>query len=456
MSNEVLHKGLEEILTNYTPAGEDAMAQYAIDSMVPKAVVSPDSIEALASVVRLALEHDYGIIPRGGGTKMDMGLPPARADIIVLLDKMNQVLEHEPADQTITIQAGIRLSDLQIYLSSHGQYWPLDPPHGDLCTVGGVLVTNASGPLRMSFGAARDLVIGLRVVQADGTIVKSGGKVVKNVAGYDLNKMYIGSLGTLGILAEVTLKLQPLPERSHLVIVHYPSISAAVDTAIKLLASDVMPSFIEIANPILTGLLAHQSDGDSGDGEVALVAGFLGQEETVKWQVTACENLFQEAGGIRIIQMEGDPYQMTLDLLQSFPTGQVVPQGMLFRITCRASVPPEMVGDLYQKAEDRCQKLSIGCGMLAHFSSGHMTFVFYQAASFETAHLDTLAAVINDLQKAAVESGGSFVVEHAPTGLKSRIEVWGAERDDLPIMRLLKNKFDPKGIFNKGRFIGGI
>jgi FAD/FMN-containing dehydrogenase len=217
-----------------------------------------------------------------------------------------------------------------------------------------------------------------------------------------------------------------------------------------------MPTFIELANPVLIALLSRQVGGNSVDAGFPIIAGIMGQEETVKWQVEACERLFQEMGAGQIVHMEDERYQIALKLLRSFPTGQVVSSDMMSGITCRASVTPEQIENLYQLAENRCQKSSMGCGMLAHFSSGHMSFVFYQEVPFEEPHLDILAGMINDLQQAAVESGGSLVVEHAPAALKSRVEVWGPARDDLPIMRMLKNKFDPKGILNNCRFIGGI
>lgn len=439
MSNEALHTGLRKIIPDYAPAGEDTLAAYAVDEVIPQAVVSPENIEALAAVVRLAATENYGIIPRGGGTKTDIGLPPTRADIIVLLDKMNQVLEHEPADQTITVQAGMRLSDLQGCLKDHGQYWPLDPPHAEACTLGGILATDACGPLRMTFGTARDLVIGLRIVKADGTIIISGGKVVKNVAGYDMNKLFVGSLGTLGILAEVTLKLQPLPETGRLVVGRFSSLSAVTDTAFALLASDVMPAFVEMTTP-----------------GFPLIAGIIGQKETVDWQTAACEKLFQDAGAVEVIHMDGDQYQATLDTLRSFPAGQTVPQGMQPGATCRASVTPEHIGDLYQLAEDRCRDTAIGFGMLTHFSSGHMSLVFYQEAPFDEPAFDILAGIIGELQQAATDMGGSLIITHAPTALKCRAAVWGTARDDLAVMRLLKKQFDPESILNSGRFIGGI
>ena len=217
-----------------------------------------------------------------------------------------------------------------------------------------------------------------------------------------------------------------------------------------------MPTFIELANPVLIAILSRQVGGNSIDAGFPIIAGIMGQGETVKWQVEACERLFQEMGAGQIVHMEDERYQIALKSLRSFPTGQAVSSDMMSGITCRASVTPEQIGNLYQLAEKRCQKSSMVCGMLAHFSSGHMSFVFCQEVPFKEPHLDILAGVINDLQQAAVESGGSLVVEHAPAALKSRVEVWGSARDNLPIMRMLKNKFDPKGILNNSRFIGGI
>ena len=191
MPDGLLHSRLKSVVNGYEPRSGDALASYAVDGMVPSAIVAPGSIESLSATLRMASEHKYTVIPRGGGSKMDYGLPPSRVDIVVSMELLNRIISHEPADQTSTVEAGITMACLQANLGKQGQYLPLDPPHGGVSTLGGILATNESGVLRTSYGTARDMVIGTRVVQADGTIVKSGGQVVKNVAGYDLNKMYI-------------------------------------------------------------------------------------------------------------------------------------------------------------------------------------------------------------------------------------------------------------------------
>ena len=261
MSDEVLHSRLGSLVDGYAPASREALASHAVEGVVPSAVVAPGSLESLAATVQMASELGYAVIPRGGGTKMDFGHPPSRADIVVSLERLNRIVAHEPADQTATVEAGITMAGLQAGLGKRGQFLPLDPPHGDAGTLGGVLATNASGVLRTSFGTARDLVIGARVVQADGTVVRSGGQVVKNVAGYDLNKMYIGSLGTLGILAEVNLKLQPLPAAGRLLIGTMAGIGEAAECAFRVMDSEVMPSFLEVASPATRSLLAGEAAG---------------------------------------------------------------------------------------------------------------------------------------------------------------------------------------------------
>ena len=456
MSNEQLHRGIQEILVDYEPANAETLAQYAVDSVVPRTVAAPDSVETLSAVVRFAAQTGFTVVPRGSGTKMGIGRIPDRVDIVLLLERLNQVIEYSPADMTVTVQAGMRFSDLQAHLAQQGQFLPLDPPHADVCTVGGVLATDTSGALRWTYGTIRDLVTGTRVVQADGTIVKAGGKVVKNVAGYDMSKLYIGSLGTLGILTEATLRLRPIPETGQAVIGRFPYISTIMDTAFKVLNSNIMPSFLEVANPVPAAILARRAGGGIGDAGFPLIIGITGPAETVEWQMVEAEELCRETGAVQVIPVKNDLYRLTTELIQEFPTGRAVPHRMLPGIVCRATVVPEDIGQLYQLAEDRCQKRNIGCGMLSHFGNGAMTFVFFQDHPFEEERLDILASILEELISNATYSGGSFTIEHAPPALKERIDVWGPPRGDWALMKMIKERFDPGRVLNPGRFVGGI
>lgn len=453
---ESLHRGIQTIIPDYQPASDETLAQYAVDGVVPQAVVFPDTVERVSGIVRLANQMGLSVVPRGGGTKIGIGRPPARVDIVLSLDRLNALLEYEPADLTATVQAGLRFADLQAHLSERGQFLPLDPPYANACTIGGVIATNASGPLRWTYGTARDLVIGTKVVQADGTVVKAGGKVVKNVAGYDLNKMYIGSLGTLGVLVELTLKLQPRPEAGRAILGRFPFITTAVDTAFKVLDSNVAPSFLELMNPVPIAILARRVGGGLGDAGFPLIIGATGPSETVSWQIAEAENLCHRAGAVQVIALSGPLYRTAMELIREFPTGQIVPQGMAQGVVCRASVVPSDVGRLYQIAEDRSQKLGIGCAMLAHFGNGALVFVFFQDRPFEGERLETLVSIIQQLSAAATEFSGHFIVESAPIALKERLDVWGPPRGDWPLMKALKDRFDPLRVLNPGRFIGGL
>ena len=451
-----LQEGLKTIISDYTPADDATLADRAIDGVIPDAVVAPDSVETLAAVIGFASEQGLKLAPRGGGTKMDLGMPPKRVDLIVSLERLNKVIEYAPADMTATVQAGIRLADLQANLAQEGQRFPLDPPHSNACTIGGVLSTNSSGALRWTYGTARDLVIGTKVVQADGTVVKAGGKVVKNVAGYDLNKMYIGALGTLGILAEVTLKVQPKPDTGQAVIGFFPFISTAVDAAQRVLDSDIMPGFIEMANTVPMASLARRAGSGSGDVGFPLIIGAFGPEESVEWQMADARKLCESMGASQVISAKDTLYDLTLELIQGIPTGQVVPRGMRPGIVCRASVPPEDLGRIYQMVEDRCRKKAIGCAMLSHFGNGAMTLVFYLDRSFDDKSLNILTPILAELTTAASDMGGSFTIDHAPVALKERISVWGTPRSDWVMMKQIKDRFDPHRTLNPGRFINGI
>src|SRR6266567_5120240 len=189
----------------------EMLRQYAVDGIQPLLVTIPTTVEEVSEVVTLANRHHLTVLARGAGWHMNLGGLPEHIDIVLSTHRLTRILEHEAPDMTCQVEAGITLASLQAQLAEKGQRLSLDPPGKEQITLGGLLATNASGPKRLRYGTARDLVIGLRVVQANGDIARSGGRVVKNVAGYDLNKLYIGSMSTLGIISEVNLKLHPLP-----------------------------------------------------------------------------------------------------------------------------------------------------------------------------------------------------------------------------------------------------
>ena len=225
-------------------APDDAI--FLVDGVRPSHVCSPSSVDELSAAVRAASQVGAAVIPWGGGTRMTLGFPPRAADLVVQTATLSEIVEYEPADLTVTVQAGMRLANLQARLRAEGQMLALDPAAPDRATIGGLIAANASGPLRLLYGTARDLVIGTRVVNADGVISKAGGRVVKNVAGYDLNKLYVGSLGTVGVIVELSFKLHPLPQAQGMLLATFASAADAAEPIGKLMRSPLGPAAIEL------------------------------------------------------------------------------------------------------------------------------------------------------------------------------------------------------------------
>src|ERR671911_2279760 len=231
--------------------GEDhareATPEDAIDGVQPCFVAEPGSVEKTSELLRFAAEEGLAVSPRGGGTKSSLGNPPRGLDLVLSTARMNEVIEHVPGDQVVRVQAGIKLQDLQERLTGSDQMLGLDPVEKDAgATVGGVVAANSSGPRRHRYGTIRDLIIGITVVLSDGTVAKAGGKVVKNVAGYDLSKLFTGSLGTLGIIATANFRLHPTPEASRTVAVEVESLEAAAGAAQAIIHSQVEASAVEL------------------------------------------------------------------------------------------------------------------------------------------------------------------------------------------------------------------
>ena len=221
----------------------------AIDGLTPRFEAQPTTPEELAEALSRANDEGLAVAPCGGGTQLDLGNVPKRLDLLLATTGLNRVVEYEPADLTVTVEAGMRFSDLQALLAEQGQFLALDPAAEPEATIGGLIATNASGPLRFAYGTARDLVIGTRVANPDGTLTRAGGRVVKNVAGYDLNKLYVGSLGTLAVIVELSFKLAPIPPSLATVVGQFESSASARDAIGAILRSPLSPLAIELLAP---------------------------------------------------------------------------------------------------------------------------------------------------------------------------------------------------------------
>lgn len=377
-------------------------ADYAVDGLVPQAVALPRTVDELASVVRLAAEQRWAVIPRGGGTQMSLGNIPLGADVVVCTSELNQVLEYEPADLVVTVQAGMRLADLQRILAERGQFLPLDPPLPERATVGGIIAANASGPLRLRHGTVRDQLIGVKVVGADGSVSKGGGKVVKNVTGYDMCKLYTGSLGTLGVIVEASFKLAPVPP---------------LDATVQATFKELIPAF-EAARAIYrSGLPVRACELLAEGGEYRLATWLGGGRASVERQQRDVGAMCAAAATVETVE-EAPAFWRRMEDFGRDGSHSIT----------RLSVLPSRTGELLAQ-------LPPGSVWLSRALSG-VTYVL-------------------DHQLPAV-LGGYAVLEACSLETKRRIDVWGPPGSDFKLMERIKHEFDPNGILNPGRYVGRL
>jgi glycolate dehydrogenase FAD-binding subunit len=410
---------LEERLRRTAPADwfGAAPVDYPVDGITPSFVVSPDSPEAVSAVLADADKAGAAVIPWGGGSHMGLGMPPERYDLALDLKRLDSVIAYEPADLTVTVQAGIRLSDLQKRLAEQGQWLPLDPPCAAEATIGGILATNATGPARIAYGTARDLVIGITIANVEGQLVKSGGRVVKNVAGYDLAKMHIGGLGTLGVITQVSLKVAPTPRVTRSMAVVAEDCGALLRAAFLVRDAGLPATGIAISMP-------------ADAGEARLLLRFAGSEAAVD---RSCAEAAKIAGslGLKAEQLPDSTWSET--------DAPRAGGGAVARAVHAASAS----GEVLREAS------ALNADVLCYPTAGT---TFARLLALTPASLQGVQSL-----RAAVEArGGALVVEAASAEVKRRIGVWGAPRVDFALMRALKEQMDPKRTLSPGRFVGGL
>ena len=444
-NSRALHDELKHIVGESGILPEAQSAAYTFDGYVPKAVVLPASVQEMQDVLRFASKEDLSVMPAGAGTKLGIGNLPQKVDIVLATTRLNSIVEYEPGDLTVTVESGIRLATLQAVLAQHQQYLALDPPYADRCTLGGIVATNASGALRLRYGAARNQVLGLRVVHANGTVVKSGGKVVKNVAGYDLNKLYIGAFGTLGIITEVTLKLSPIPAREAILAADFQDVQDAVDTGLSIVGSQILPMFVNLF--INADLRRGKTDGTTEGNGPMLVAGFGGDPETVAWQLTQCQEIMEQNGALGVTITEGESRVHLQETIREFPAVDRDTEIVIAKLNLKRTDIAKFAAQVMDAswARDVQVMALLGSGML-----------YFSISVTSDTDFQVLADTLTRLRQAAMEMRGNLIVETAPPELKQHIDVWGPVGDTLGLMKQVKARFDAGGLLNPGRFVSGI
>jgi glycolate dehydrogenase FAD-binding subunit len=407
----------------------------AVDGVPVGRVARPGSLEEASQVLAAAAADGLAVTFVGGASKLGLGNPPERADLVVSTERLDQVLEHAAGDLVVRVQGGARLADLQAALAPAGQWLALDPPEPG-ATVGGVVAANATGPRRLRYGTVRDLIIGITVVLSDGTVARAGGKVVKNVAGYDLAKLFCGSLGTLGLVAEATFRLHPLPAAAAVVTLELERPERVWAAVGPLLRSALEPSAIELAWP---------------DRELPgrLTVVFEGIRPGVEAQAAAAAELLGRVGTAAVAG-PGETDAALAELgVRPFEKADV---GV--KVAC----PPSELGAVL--ADLRDGPLGWAGSVSAHAGTG----VLWMASDAREGELEAsggrvvpaLAEGITAARERVAACGGSLVLSKAPPELKRATDAWGPAGDALELMRRVKERFDPDRRLSPGRFVGGI
>lgn len=398
-----------------------------IDGVKPRLLALPGSADEIAACIRVCSESGASVVPAGRMTWLDCGNPPSRADVVLSLDRMRRVIDYSPPDLTATVEAGLTLSEFNAMTMRERQWLPLDPPGFRCSTVGAIAACNSSGALRLGFGTPRDYVIGLRLVHADGTESKSGGKVVKNVAGYDMNKLYVGSYGTLAIITELTFKLRPLAAGSSTIMITSKYRGPLFQLAKRVLAADLQP-----ASVILTRRL-FESVASSGPDD-ALFIRFIDSEAAVEHQVDwAIQAIGENDKAARLSENEADAiWAQVADFEQR-------------AVQVRLSVPLSAVPAEFEKAllahSDCVAAADIGTGIIRLAFDGN-----------EGSAIDQ----IKRLRASAACANGTLVIERAAAKVRGDADAWGDVGSTTELMRSIKARFDPQALLNPGKFVLGL
>jgi len=406
-----------------------ALRGFAVDGETPRWVVRPGSVEAVSGV--LALAHDAGlaVAPRGSGSSLTLGFPPARLDIVLDTSGLAEVVDWSPDDLTVAVGAGLTAGALGGVLAARRQWLPLDPPGGATRTLGGIAATNSSGPLRARYGTMRDLLLGVRFVQADGVVTWGGARVVKSVSGYDVPKLMVGALGTLGVLVELTLRLHPAPERETTWLATVPAAEAARACVARLLDSTLQPSRVE-----LLGGAALAACG-AGPGPVVLAVSIGTVAAGVEAQGKSLAAMVRREGGESRPAPDGfwPAYDRAL-------AGHDVILGV-------RALPSDL-----DRAVAAIQREAGGAAAIAGSAVAGALRV-----GIDRIDGGGLGRLVARLREALAAGGGGVVLERAPREARVAVDPWGPiDPDRLDVMRRLREEFDPGRILNPGRFVGGL
>lgn len=404
----------------------EGSAAYAADGLVPACVVCPETVEGVERCMTLTHSAGAAVIPAGHGTRLGVGFPPLRYDVAVSTRRLAALQAHDDADMTVTVDAGITLAALNAALAGADQWLPLDPPRPEVASIGAIIATGACGPLRLSQGKVRDLLIGITVVLADGSRVRGGGRVVKNVAGYDLMKLFTGSHGTLGVIVGASFKVRPRPAHRAVLVLEAATTPAAAALAEKVLTAPVAPLFVEVLDATAAGRAGLPV-------RAAVVVGLGGSRLEIAVQRERVAALVETPRAVT----EADTEAVGA-AVRDLPAAAV----------CGAtlSVLPSRLAPVLQEVQ---ADTATAPAIVAHGGDGVARLCWFDSPPEPAA----FAVDVGRLRDVAKRQGGWLVVDTIPSTYKAAIDPWGAGVPGMALMRGVKRALDPMARLSPGRFV---
>jgi glycolate oxidase FAD binding subunit len=429
-------------------------SHFEINGVAAGLSVAPGSPEEIAALLRLANQRDLVVAPSGGRTRQQVGSIPERVDLLLCTERLNQIRHYDPGDLTAGVGAGLRFADLQNALGEHQQWIPYDPPNAQTATIGGLLATAAFGPLKSGSGGLRDFCIGIQFVTGEGMMGKGGGRVVKNVAGYDLMKLMIGSYGSLAIITGANFKVFPRPRQTRTFICSFSSLPEAIAFRNQVLRSPLTPMCLEMISSGAQEYLGDQPVARDPDehapAQPIRAASGLWQ---IVVRVTGTDNVLarcrRELGASVVRELEGADEAQFWGWVSQFEDAVLQRHRNAMVITTHSTI--QNVEAAVEALERSAPDYNFLPAMLGRAATGNLLMGFIPLPVDPPAAMQY--ANCASAFRALLPPGTSAMVMHCPKEAKTYFDVWGSTPTDLELMRGVKHALDPKRILNRGRFI---
>lgn len=457
----------------------DVLTGYAVEGMTPSAVILPKDSRQISDVVKYANQKNLAIIPWGSGSKMSMGNPPRRMDLVVCTSRMNHMKDVDTANLTLTVEAGVKFRDIQARLATEedrcylpledlttesddlicsdrenkGSFLPIDPPFSDRATIGGIIATNSSGPRRLLYNNPRDVIIGVRFVSPTGDIVGMGGKTVKNVSGYDVSKLMVGSMGTLGILCDMTLRLLPLPERMETLLIGFDSLTGVSEFSNRIFESRLLPAAVEVLNREAFNHLGIGSFSDFKPDRYNAAIAIEAYHEAVDRMKREMLEMAEPCGMSGNLSLQEDHHGGFWLKVGNLALSAADKYNGFMSLHLNYQISKWK--EIFEHAEQALSAENISHTLLVHAGIGVCKLNLLVDRK-DKPTMDKAIHMIDGIRALCLKAGGNLVVHHAPAEVKSRLKIWGEKGPDICLIERVKERLDPMGIMSPGRFVGGL